>query len=360
MELEQKNAYGISAALSPWGENGYSISSLHIFECLGGDLAYGNMELLYPNLDEAEKLITEEQTGLIKLKDSKENGLEYKIPIFIDSRSFFENIMMVKFTCIKDKKFYTDRISLEHSDITNALESLYPGKNIDIRTKSDVNNNIPIYQVDETNYTLCKRLAYSFKKDSIFSFGMEGFMLKDTIGINSLGKDERSYVLELKGGFDMDNTKMYKLNYNRILNTTPFNPWRDRNESETGNKDYEDLEPLNCTSLINYTSYSIMGTDYYQLENNYQYNYNFLNSDYYTSLEITGVSMPNYKIGDLITYQRASQKTSYPFTKFIVASNEVFFSQNGASQVGPHGKQFEWTSTLLGIEPGKWSKENNN
>lgn len=359
-QQEQKNTYGISVKLTPWGEKGYTVTSLHIFECLGGDLAYGDMELVCPDNDEAKEMITEQQTGEIELKDTKEDGLTYKIPFFVDSRSFFENILKVNFTCIKDKKFYTDRISLEHSDINKAIESLYPGKkgeNIDIRTKSDVNNNIPIYQTDETNYSLCKKLAYSYKRNSVFTFGMEGFMLKDTIGKNSLGKDENSYDLELKGGLEMNNTRMYKLNYNRVLNTTPFNPWEDKEDSAT-NKDYSDLQPVNCRALINYTSYSIMGTDYYQLENNYQYNYNFLNSDYYTSFTITGVYMPNYKIGDILTYSRASQKSSYPFTKFIVASNEVFFSQNGASRRGPHGKPFEWSSTLLGIEPGKWSEEN--
>lgn len=67
--------------------------------------------------------------------------------------------------------------------------------------------------------------------------------------------------------------------------------------------------------------------------------------------------MPSYKIGDIITYSRASQESKYPFTKFLVASNEVFFSQNGASRLGPHGEQFEWSSKLLGIQPGKWSEE---
>lgn len=351
---KQKNVYGISASLSPWEDKGYYIASLHIFECLGGELAHGEAELWFVDSDESMELVTEENTGEIELKDTKENGLTFKIPIFIDSRSFFGNILKIKFTCIKDKSFYTDRISLEHKDINSAIKDTYPG-NIDIRTDSDINNNIPIYQTDETNYSLCKRLAYSFKRDSIFSFGMEGFMIKDTVGINSFGKDENSCNLELKGMLDMDNTDMYELNYNRILNTTPFNPWEDKDESAT-QKDYTDLQPVNCRSLINYTSYSIVGTDYYQLQNNYNYNYNYLNSNYYTSFTITGVDMPFYKIGDILTYSRANQKTSYPFTKFIVASNEVWFSQNGASTLGPHGKLFEWSSKLLGIQPGKWSE----
>ena len=182
-------------------------------------------------------------------------------------------------------------------------------------------------------------------------------MLKDTIGKNSFGNDENSSEIEFTGMLDMDNTKMYKLNYNKYLNSDPFNPWEDKEESATGNKEYSDLQPINCRSLIDYTTYSIMGTDYYQLQNNYNYNYNFMNSDYYTSFVITGEYMPSYKIGDIITYKRAKRESSYPFTKFIVASNEVFFSQNGASRRGPHGKPFEWSSKLLGIQPGNWSSE---
>lgn len=354
---EEKNTYNISVKLTPWGEKGYQVVSLHLFECLGGDIAHGELELWYPNDNEAEKLITDQQTGELELKDTKENGLTFKIPIFIDSRRFFKNILRLKVTCISDKSFMVDRISTKHDDIGSAIKSLYPGE-VDIRTKSDINNNIPIYQMDETNYSLCKRLAYSFKKNSIFAFGIEGFMLKETIGTNSLGKDENSYDMEFKGMLDMDNTEMYKLNYNRLLNTTPFNPWEDTDNSATGN-DYTDLQPVNCRSLINYTSYSIMGKDYYQLSENYQYNYNFLNSDYYASFTITGVDMPTYKIGDVLTYKRADQKTSYPtnLTKYLVASNEIFFSQNGASTRGPHGKQFEWTSKLLGIKEGEWSKD---
>lgn len=354
--MEEKNSSGILVKFKPWGEKGYRVAYLHIFECLGGEIAHGDLELWYPSTDEAQKLITTEQTGELEITDTKKDGgLTYKIPIFINSRCFFGNIMYLNFACIKDKGFYTNRISLEHTDISAAIKKLYPGK-IDIRTSSDINNGIPIYQTDETNYTLCKKLAYSYKRNSVFSFGMEGFILKETVGINSFGKDENSNPLEFKGGLDMDNTQMYKLNYNQYINADPFNPWEDKDEATT-KKDYTDLQATNCRALIDYTTYHILGTDYYQLENNYNYNYNFLNSDYYTSFEITGVDMPSYKIGDILVYKRADQKMSYPFTKFLVASNEVFFSQNGASRLGPHGKQFEWNSKLLGIQPGRWSEE---
>ncbi len=353
MEKEE-NVYGVSVKFLPWEKEGYMVASLHMKESLGGEIAYGEMELWYPNTNEAEKLITEEQTGEIELKDTKEGGITYKIPIFINSRRFFKNLMFLDFTCTKDKKFFTDRVSLTHTDIGTALDSLYPGK-IDIRTRSDVNNNTPIYQTDETNYELCRRLAYSFKRDTVFSFGFEGFMLKDVIGKNSLGKDERSYQFELTGMLDMDNTDLYNLSYNKYLNTTPFNPWEDKDQAAT-KEDYTKLQPINCRSMIDYTDYCIIRTDYYQLSDNMQYNLNFVNSNYFTSFIITGIDMPKYKIGDVLTYNRAEQKTKYPFTKYLVASNEVFFSQNGASTLGPHGKQFEWTTKLFGIEKGKWSE----
>lgn len=357
MAEEQENVYGISVKFKPWEEKGYLVASLHMFECLGGDIAYGDLELWFPDTDDASELITEEQTGTIELSDNKENGITYKVPIFINSRSFFGNIMRLKFTCVSDKSFFTNRISLEHTDIGTAIKDLYPDKKrVDIRTESDVNNNIPIYQTDETNYSLLKRLALSYKRDSVFTFGFEGFMLKDTVGINSIGKNEKSFNFEFTGQLDMDNTEMYKLSYNQYLNANPFNPWEDKDVAAT-KKDYTDLQPINCRALIDYTTYSIMGTDYYQLQNNYNYNTNFVNSNYYTSFSITGVDMPTYKIGDIITYSRASQKSKYPFTKFLVASNEVFWSQNGASRLGPHGKQFEWNSKLLGIQPGEWSEE---
>ena len=60
------------------------------------------------------------------------------------------------------------------------------------------------------------------------------------------------------------------------------------------------------------------------------------------------------KLGDIVTYQRAEQESKYPFTKFLVYSNELFISQDNSKKVGPHGMKFEWTTKLLGIETGKW------
>lgn len=353
--IKQETSNKIEIGLSPWMKYGYTSNKIHLVESLGGEIAKGEMELTFPKIDESLELITKERTGELFIKDKKSDGVSYTIPIFIYERDYFKNILRIKFFCIKDYKFFTDRISVEYKDITEAITKLYPG-NVDIRTESDINNNITIYQNDETNYSLCKRLAYSYKKNSIFSFGFEGFMLKDLEGINSIGKDEKSYEMIFNGSLNGANSDLYNLKYEKTKNTKPFNPWEDNENSATKQKDYADLQPKNCRAIIDYTNYTILSRDYYQMADNSLTNRRILNTNY-SDFKITHSDIPIYKIGDVLTYITPEQVYPYPFKKFLVLSNEVYISQNGSGEIGPHGLKFEWTTKLKGLDAGDWTKE---
>lgn len=337
-----KNSSGISIEFTPWTDRGFVIDSLHIYEKIGGELGKGNMELIFRDIPENNSLITDEQGGTIIIKDTKESGISYTIPVFIMGRRYFKNTITLNFVCCEDKKFFMDPISISYPDITNALNTLYPG-NKDIRTESDVNNNVEVYQMNETDMDFCTTLAYSYKRNAIFAYSWSGFILKDLVGINSQGKDENNTDLYLLGQGFMENSEPYSLNYNKYLLYEPQDLWEGKNE-----------KPLNLGSIKNYDDYIITGTDYYKLHENRMYNSRIMNSNLYTSFIIVGADMPDYKLGDIVTYQRAEQESKYPFTKFLVYSNELFISQDNSKKVGPHGMKFEWTTKLLGIETGKW------
>lgn len=336
-----KNSSGISLEFTPWTDRGFVIDSLHMYERIGGELGKGNISLIFPDSPENNELITDEQKGIITVSDTKESGVSYTIPIFIMGREYFKNTVTLNFVCCEDKKFFMDPHSISYSDITNALNILYPG-NKDIRTDSDVNNNVEVYQMNETDMEFCTTLAYSYKRNAIFAYSWSGFILKDLIGINSQGKNEKDSGILIVGQSFMENAKPYALNYNKYLLYEPQDLFEGKDK------------PLNLGSIKNYNDYIISGTDYYKLHENRMYNRIIMNSELYTSFITVGADIPDYKLGDIVFYQRAEQESSYPFTQFLVYSNELFISQDNSKKVGPHGMKFEWTTKLLGIETGKW------
>lgn len=345
------NTVNVFVDCSPWTSLGYRISYLHLYEALGGKVPFGEVELWLDSSADTS-MITEKLTGTITVRNRKNGGIEYEIPFFITSRAFFKNVLKLTFVCISDIKFLEVPISTEFEDITDALNSLYPGKK-DIRTKSDIDNNIKIYQACETNYGICTKLAYAFRHNIVFAYSWDSFVLKELCGqSNSFGKEDPS--ISLSGLSLMFNTSPYELAYNKFLKYDPYNPWEDT-ENSTTQDDYTDKEFLNCRCLVNYTSFSIQGVDYYQLHENYSYNKNLMDAKLYSTFTLTGQDFPGYKIGDVISFSRPDQTSSYPFEKFIVATNELFYATEVSDRLSPHGLRFEWTSTLYGLDEGKWT-----
>ena len=353
-----RNTVGIELDFDPFTSSGYKIVSLHMIEHLGGQLAAGEIELWHDNSDDALKLVTEQQTGTIKIRDTKEGGIEYEIPVFIKSRKFYKLTLSLEFVCISDIKFLEQPISTEYDNIEDAIKAIYPGKQ-DIRTSTDIANDLKIYQCCETSYDLCTKLAYSFRHEIVFAYSWEGLVLKELCGENnSKGEKEdfNNISMKLSALALMDFKTKYTLNYSKTINYNPLNPWEDTDNSTTGD-DYMDYEFLNCRVLNDYDAFSIMGTDYYTLHDNYQYNMNLMNAGMYSSMIISGQDFPGYKICDVIEFRSPEQNTKYPFTKFLVASNEIYYGTESATVLSPSRYQFEWISTLYGLDPGKWGEK---
>lgn len=341
-----KSSNGVTINFTPWFDSGYRFTELHIVEELGGKIPGGTMKLELDGSKESLDLLLNQYTGLITLEDEN-TGAIYNIDIFITSREFFNNILNISFVCIKDKKFFTELLSSTWNDITKAITSIYPGKT-DIRVESDVNNNIELFQNCETNYDFCKRLAYSYKHNIVFSFGFEGFMLKEIIG-KSDSKGNMEPSIKLLGGNTITNSTPYNLNYNKKIYNIPSNPWEDF-EDATTKKDYTDKQAINCRTISSYSDYLIVRTEYYRLVDNYLYNKRFMECNMFTSFRTVSTSIPEYKIGDTVYYNRVDQESKYPFEIFLIAGNELFYSIDGNDSVDKNGLNFSWTSKLLGLE----------
>ena len=350
------NSNNISVEFKPWTDQKCRITRLQIIEQLGGEVPNGEIDLIIgmEEGEEIEKMITDQNTGTISIVDEKKYGLTYTIDIYITEREYYENILKIKFVCIKDLNFFTKRVTTYYQDgIKSTIEALYPG-NKDIRIEPSGNDDVPLYQNCETGYEFCKRLCYAYKDKSVFAFGWDGLLLKDLCGdFDSQGNVEP--CLELESDRLAVQTQTYNLKFDKYLNHESFSCWEESDEATTA--DYSGVASKNAKVIMNYKEYQVMGIKSSSLMENAWNNESRMNSEGYTCLKIVQTDMPHYKLGDVVIYKRASQEKNIPWKNYLIISNELFFSADGNKEMDPHGFRFSWTSHLYGLEDGDWSKE---
>lgn len=386
-----QNPKDVSVSLSPWTDEDekkgvhFSLFRLHIQESLFGEIPSGEAELIHQGNDQdALDMIKEQETGTIEIQDNKEGGLHYLFNIFITKRRFYNDILSIDFVCIpgkgegkddeleRGKRFYTSLLSETYPNIEDAISASYPGK-IDKRVDTNISDKVKIYRDNETSYDFVRRLCYSWKNKCVFAFGWEGLLIKDIIGKNSFGEDEENSPKRIYGDQN-EWTQLSKssLKYNVKNNTELFNPWQDPHKDEDGKdllksvtpdekyKEWEDKLKHITSSITGERKYFIHGKDYYLLEENRKSCEVFAESKGFGSIVLLGRDMPQeWRLGDVIMYSRKKDdnRDDVSEAKFIIASNELFFSQNGSTKTGPHGLPFEWTTVLWKVEDGPWSKE---
>lgn len=386
---EIRNTKEISVSVSPWtdeadetGEVEFSLMMLRMHEIAYGKAPGGKMELIHTGKKDVDEYLRAKESGVIKISDKKENsdypGLTYEINFFITSRNYINNILTVYFTILppgcdieKGKNFYTALLSETYPDIEAAITSAYPSGSIDKRCNTDISEGVRIYRDDESSFDLICRLGMGWAQDGFFALGWDGLLLKKVKGINSFGKSEtqpENLEKVISGQEEWVQVSYNTLKYNREVNYDLFNPWQDPNKDEdslskstTPQDEYKELEPKYVTSSIKTNKeYKIHAKDYDVLQQNIDRNKTFSEAGGYATVTIVGEDMPRlWKLGDVVLYQRQTDEDKDETQReMLVVSNEVFFSQNGASEVGPHGKRFEWTTVLWGIERGDWTKEN--
>lgn len=345
--------------LYPWTLSGFSIDWIQLKEEVGGNLPCGKVSLKFNRTEAEYDKIINENTGKITLTDNREAGYSFKIPIFITSRDYIKNSVILDFVCVDDPKFFSDRVSATYESITDAITTVYSWDS-NITIESDQDNENKLHQNCETGYVFLNRLCNSFKSGTIFGYSWDGLFLKDLVGISSSGRDESitEALPKIIGGGtgNLTNTRPYETTYNRQQNYPIINPWTD--EDNLLQETYTDYLPKNVISILG-DRYYICRTGYEDMLKNHLDNTVRLITNFGGNYSITGVKMPNnYRLGDVICYYRADDvdiKESIYYTKCLVYSNEIFFG-NGLERVGPHGFNFEWTTELRSIEDGPWTR----
>lgn len=343
----------ISVNLLPWSEHGLVVTSLKIHEELGGSLAHGSAELMYSDQNEPINVFLKQYTGLLTIE--RLNSHKIQIEIFIINRRYIRNYIILDFVCIYDKRFFTDLKSVEYKDISETLQSLYPG-NIDIRCESDINNKLPLIQYMETDQSFCTKLALSFKKNIIFAYGWEGFMLKDLKdGINSIGNkeeyDSKNKIIKnsiILGGVGVEEIDQTNIVYDFMRFEKPWDPWEKPGE-DSSLPNYSAFIPQNSKTLKYFNTYLTLGKDYYSLIENYLYNKQLMNSDLFATKQILINDIPNFKLGDVITYKHLSERgIDFPHKTYLVKSNTLHILLNKGTNFST-GSDIKWTSTLLSL-----------
>lgn len=361
--MKHITSHNISVDFNPWFGTGpdtgghFRFTKIHIYEELGGKIAFGSMDMETDVHPDALEMIQTERTGTITIADEGD-GLIYKIPVFITQISFRGNLVSIQFLCIQDKNFLTKKTTeVLKKDIGSTIQALYPG-NIDLRCDSDIQGSPWFYQNKETAYDLLVKLCYSYKKDSIFSLGFEGLMLKETFGqSNSRGNAEPDDIMKIRSDSQFTQASGFKNTYYHNLYKLPLNVWEDK-KGEASGKDYTDLEMIVPRVLYKNGNSGIIHKDYYQLLENLTYNMAYQQSEYFSEIIIKDYNtIPGYKIGDVLEYYKQSMTHDnlvWPYKYYLVKSNELFLAIDGSEFVNPEGAKFCWTSRLVGMqEDGK-------
>lgn len=348
-----KTSDGITVNFQPWWKLGFRFSSLHLYEELGGKVANGTMELMFDGSSNSLNALTDQKTGTLTISD--EDGSTLVIPVFVIDLSHDNNYATISFVCLPSVDFINlDITTIWEKPIKEVIEALYPGK-IDIRKdcESDIQNDPIYYQNKETNQEICSRLCYSYKKDCIFAYGLEGLLLKDTMGNkSSWGKVEPHIHIRVDSG---KVTQRESFTHHRVkpeIYKMPINLWED-SKNEVAIKDYTEYESLNLRIQAKYRDRLYMHKDFWQLDYNLKYNKSYLDSRYYQEVSVINKAIPKYRIGDVLLYdplQYMAEEINIPWRKYLVRSNEIFLSIDSSDLVDEYGGKFGWTSKLLALE----------
>lgn len=336
---------GVEVDIQPFMSKGWQFITLRMVEVIGGKIAEGSISFRGIGDDESLKVITDLHNFTISIRKPEKKGVQYKIKAFITTRSWTLNYLDIKFVCIPDRKFFAEPRVLNQPDITTALKQLWPDpETLKLRCESDLANDTVIQQLGDSNYNLCKKLALSYKKNSIFCFGVEGFMIKDIIGKDSLGQDEPGSLVV--GDGQVLQTSGYNLNYNFKIYKQPEDPWASEDYSEK-------KQSQKMTALTINEDYYLVNRDYHGLLGNYVHNKNLMESRMYSSFTvITPNDLPDFKIGDTVKYVKSTEtKTSKPIDTFTVTKMSYFISTENTDK-DEHGNNFSVTAIFRGIQEG--------
>lgn len=330
-----RDSRGISIDFQPWFNKGFGLSMLRISESLGGELANGEIVLFHNGSKSVFDTYEKENYGTIRIE--REDVAVYEIPVTIYSKSmdWNENYIKLSFFCgFSDLKFISENSTSDWPNIQSAITGLYPGKT-NITCDPDIPDN-KVYQCNESGVGFLKELCYAYKRNSVFGFGWSGLILKETYD-----RDDQE-----KKGLLVSNTSVVQLDqscktYNPTLYKPPQTIFETKNLSVT---------KISDRLQVSHKDYSLM-------QSNAAYNKLYMDSEMFQSFRVVDSEIPKHKLGQVIKYRRADSmkpdSIADPLELYLVKSNELFLTGPNSRYTDEDGKDFSWTTHLLGIEEAK-------
>lgn len=342
---------GNTVEILPWMDKGFKLISLDCKESIGGKEACGRVEMVYipDREDNNSKMITDESEVTIKLGTVK-SGVRLIIKGIITDRSYLKNLFTFEFSCFPRLDFWTHRGTLVSTNIKDAIINLWGDKKtIDFRgTESDLPDGIVFSQASKYDYNYLQVLCESYKKNTIFAFGLEGLLIKDLVGIDSANNKEPNWVI-------MGNTPdaiqdlgieedRFELTYDPKLYMSPEDPWGDEEDSVKS-------KYWGVTTFDN--TYRLTGKDESLLRENKFWNDKIYNSYMYNQIRLKHtVSLQMYRLGDVVKYYRAGEKDKIPWKTYIISGIRYHYrvEPSPGTNANPEEFPFSLDYTLHCIE----------
>lgn len=292
------SSQGTTVQILPFFDHGYGFLSIDLRETIGGEIAGGTILLVDNTSKEALTQVINTKTVTIKMENK--TGMRMEIQGLITERDPERNYLRIEFLVIPTREFLSDTLDMYHEnvDLKELIEKvLLPPMSCEWRDNvmTTVPQDTSINQVGVSRYELLKRVSLGFKKDTVFALGLEGYFLKDIVGLDSHGNREPNMVLS--SGQSEEIT---------TIDSLPYNPLIYKSLSPNyGESDWNDFKSINAETYIQAGTYHVIGKKTSILFENYRHNLRFMSSDGYTKLRTRHtLTLPEYKLGDVLIYRR--------------------------------------------------------
>lgn len=239
-------ADGIVLDINPIFQKKFEFIKVKITEAILGDLPDIELQV---KCDEDITKVLEEITGKLTNAD----GFTIDFVGYVYSISYVNDVCTIKILGVKPS-FVRVLNTTKFTSLPNAIKGLYPGK-IESNTESDLLNEINIFQMNETNYHLCKKCALAYKKDTVYGFALGSLRFHDLNNWVSKFKLAAKIDLNQLTSPELTNPKLYE----QKTKIVDYSSGNDPNHKYV--RFYDKLIPLN--------------NEYVDLIGNYIYNQKF-------------------------------------------------------------------------------------
>lgn len=367
----------ITVDFDPWFDQGFRFVCLHLFENLGGEMAWGEIIMEYefnaPAGFETLRFRDVETYGQLTIL--VENNLVQRgtIPVCVYKRwhDVVNQTVTLRFWCIPNGAFMTEKRKLLWGpnialmDIIKALTPTtllprplcYKPLNPLI---TDVSNELELkyHQNNITDHEFLNNILFGYRHNLVFGYAWDTLLMKKTISTDSHHNDEIKLVARDRIEFTQIDPHMKE--YRPSIYNPPLEIW---SKEFVGNEEYATKHPVNPYIWRQYEEENVVERKYQTLHSNVMYNKMMIESNMVRNLRlINDETIPDYYLGDCLFYDRQGQFQSIDVAepsnanRWIVRSNELFFSIDGSPFVHElNGKNFAFVSKLLMLEDSQSS-----